>query len=316
MRFTAHIGLGKTGTSAIQVALMSYDGNLSDGRKWPILTDGSRVDHNWLALPHTTEKTKALYDAIVAHSEKTGCDHVVWSNEAISNNRQAVKLFKELSTWSPDLDVQIILYVREPGRWLKSAWEQWGLVHKVLRGKIVLSPTDPRNKGPLSFSRWVQEWGRGIYNSWKWWRGIADIRPYKEGEDIIDDFCEVTGLNLPRLRAYETPTTSEVLSRAIYNNTYPGPVTPHKFDFYTTYGNINEYSKRYFSLNNIEKFQRILKANSDLFPDAKVPEERKISEDDYKRLLDQAIIFSIEAIGRIDQLENKVKKLSKKLKGK
>ena len=137
MRFTAHIGLGKTGTSAIQFALTSYDGNLGNKRKWPILLDGSSVDHKWLSDPHTSAKTKALYDAIVAHSEKTGRDHVVWSNEAISNNRPAVSLFKELSTWSPDLDVQVILYVREPSRWLKSAWEQWGLSHKRLKVKYL-----------------------------------------------------------------------------------------------------------------------------------------------------------------------------------
>tara|TARA_R100001510_G_C7656664_1_gene216934 strand:+ start:4288 stop:5241 length:954 start_codon:yes stop_codon:yes gene_type:complete len=313
MRFTAHIGLGKTGTSAIQFALTSYDGNLGNKRKWPILLDGSSVDHKWLSDPHTSAKTKALYDAIVAHSEKTGCDHVVWSNEAISNNRPAVSLFKELSTWSPDLDVQVILYVREPSRWLKSAWEQWGLSHKTVKGKIFRSPADSSDIRPISFSRWVQEWGRNIYNSWKWWRGIADIRLYKEGEDIINDFCEVTKLDLPRVRAYETPTTSELLSRAIYNNTHSGTVTPHKFDFYNTYGSLDEYSKKYLSLKNIERFAESLKDKSLSFKESSPPEERTISEEDYKRFLDQAIIFSIEAVGRIDQLEDKVKELSKKL---
>jgi len=309
MKFTAHVGLGKTGTSAIQTALYHYKGSLNTPKTWgwPKLANGNKIDHKWLASPHTSDKTGALYRTIVAHSKKTGCDHIVWSNEAISSNPEMIKLFAELLNWSPDLDVQIVIYVREPGQWLKSAWEQWGLQDKVLKGKVHAK----HNRNPLTFCKWFKSWGSTIYNNWKRWKGIANVRTYKEGGNVIDDFCDVTGLDLPRIRAYETPTSAEVLSRAIYNNTYAGTVTPHKFDFYTTYGSIDDYSKRYFSLNNIEKFQQILKANSDLFPDAEVPEERKISEDDYRKLLDQAIIFSIEAIGRIDQLEGKLRRLTK-----
>ena len=320
MKFTAHIGLGKTGTSAIQFALLEYKGNLTAGktgldRLWPILPDGNRMDHEWLYSQHTAEKTKTLYDIIVSHSKNTGCDHIFWSNEEISSNREAVNLFKDLSTWSPDLDVQIIIYIREPGRWLKSAWEQWGLIHKVLKGKIFRrsSETSEVILPPVSLTRWFHEWGVGIYNSWRWWKGIADVRQYKEGENVIDDFCEVTGLDLPRIRAYETPTTSEVLSRAIYNNTYSDVVMPHKFDPYMGYGSIQEYSKKYFSLKDVESLVTFLRDESISFKDATLPEERKISEEDYKRLVDQAIIFSIEAMGRIDQLEDKVEELSNKL---
>ena len=320
MKFTAHIGLGKTGTSAIQFALLGHKGNLTAGKEgmgrlWPILPDGNRMNHEWLVSPHTAEKTKTLYDIIVSHSKKTGCDHVFWSNEAICTTREAVKLFNDLSTCSPDLDVQIILYVREPGRWLKSAWDQWGLRHKVFEGKIFRRSSGPGEGDlcPMSFRRWFYEWAEVTYNSWRWWRRIADIRQYKEGEDIIDDFCGVTGLDLPRIRAYETPTSSEVLSRAIYNNTYSDPVTPHKFDPYTQYGDIQQYSKNYFSLKDIESLAMVLRDESISFQNDTIPKERKISEEDYKRLVDQAIIFSIEAIGRIDQLEDKVKELSNKL---
>jgi len=302
VKFTAHIGLGKTGTSAIQLALVQYEGNLNP-------QDGNAIDHEWLSSPHTKEKTKALFNSIVNHSKKTGCEHIVWSNEAISNNPEMVKLLRELSTWSDDLDVQIILYIREPGRWLKSAWEQWGLVHKVLSGRVHTR----YNKRPLTFQNWFRDWGKGIYNSWRMWQGLAEIRFYKEGENIIDDFCEVTGLDLPRLRAYETPKTSEVLSRAIYNNTYEGPVFTDKFDFYTTYGPLDEYSKKYFSLKNIAVYAQSLREKSMPFFETGNIKERQINKEDYSRLLDQAIIFSIEAIGRIDQLENKVKELSAKL---
>ena len=320
MKFTVHIGLGKTGTSAIQFALLEHKGNLTVGKKgmdrlWPILPDGNRMNREWLVSQHTAEKTKVLYDIIVSHSKKTGCDHVFWSNEEICNCREAVELFDDLSSWSPDLDVQIILYVREPGRWLKSAWDQWGLRHKVFEGKIFRRPPEPGqvNLPPMSFRRWFLQWGSQAYNSWKWWRRIADIRQYKEGENVIDDFCEVTGLDLPRIRAYETPPSSEVLSRAIYNNTYLDPVTPHKFDPYAQYGSVQEYSKNYFSLKDIESLAMVLRDESISFQDDTLPKERKISKEDYKRLVDQAIIFSIEAMGRIDQLEDKVKELSDKL---
>ena len=59
---------------------------------------------------------------------------------------------------------------------------------------------------------------------------------------------------------------------------------------------------------------KVLLSNPDgrLFKDPATPQERTLTSDDYNRLLDQAIIFSIEAMGRIDQLEDKVKELSKK----
>lgn len=311
MKFTAHIGLGKTGTSAIQKSLQSYKGSLNTAENWgwPDLANGKKIDFEWLESSHSTEKTKELFDIIVNHSKKTGCDHVVWSNEAISSSPEMVQLFKELLDWSPDLDVQIILYIREPGRWLKSAWEQWGLIDKVLSGRVHAK----YNSKPVTFQNWFRDWGRGNYNNWKKWKNISDIRRYKEGENIIDDFCEATRLDLPRLRTYESAETSEVLSRAIYNNTYSCAVTPHKFDFYTTYGTVDEYSKKYFSLSNIEKYSQILKDESCPFEELERPKERKITEEDYSRLLDQAIIFSIQAIGRIDQLEDKVKELSNKL---
>lgn len=323
MKFTAHIGLGKTGTSAIQTSLNDYEGalNTEENWSWPILANGRKVDHEWLDSPHSAEKTKLLYDTIVAHSKKTGCDHVIWSNEAISNNDKMLELFKELIKWDDDLEVNIIVYVREPGKWLKSAWDQWGLIHKVLPSKPVQWAISGNNLP--TFNNWFINWGRGIYKSYLKWEDIADVRLYKEGEDVIDDFSEAVGIDLLRVRAYETLTSAEVLSRAVYNNTYIEPVPPKKFDAYIyknrfREGGINEFAKTFFELPNIKKKMRVLLNNSDgqggrLFKDPDMPQERTLSTDDYKLLLDQAIIFSIEAIGRIDQLEDKVKELYNKL---
>ena len=313
MKFTAHIGLGKTGTSAIQNALSEYPGSLSFQHKWPVLENGETVNHAWLRQEHSEEKTRIFYNTVVNHAKKSGCDHVVWSNEAISNNPEMVHLFRDLSRYSKDLDVNVILYVRDPARWLKSAWDQWGLVHKILKGRYYKK--EGSDKFPtLTFDRWFKTWGRKTYSNWKRWKNVADIRPYKEGENIIDDFCEATGLDLPRVRAYETPTTSEVLSRAIYNNTYSEPVTPHKFDFYNTYGTLEEYTKRYLSPPNIEKFAKIL-YTKDLPINTILPHKnRSVTPDVRDRLLDQAIIFSIEAMGRIDQLEARVETLTNEIK--
>jgi len=325
MKFTAHIGLGKTGTSAIQKSLQDYEGalNTASNWAWPDLVNGDSIDHKWLSIHHTTDKTKALYDTIVAHSKKTGCDHIIWSNEAISSNDHMLELFKELIEWDDDLEVNIIVYVREPGKWLKSAWDQWGLVHKVLPGIPLHGPRAGKWNGYIlpNFDRWFQNWGRGVYRSYLQWKDIADVRIYQEGEDVIDDFSEAIGIQLPRIRAYETLTSAEVLSRAVYNNTYKEPVSPKKFDLYRNYfrnGGINEYAKKLFKLPNIKQKMRVLLSNPDgrLFKDPDMPQERTLTSDDYNRLLDQAIIFSIESMGRIDQLEDKVKELSKKLNDK
>jgi len=312
MRFTAHIGLGKTGTSAIQSALEEYPGSMAARGKWPTLETGDSINHAWLRQEHSEEKTKVFYNTIVNHSQKMGCDHVVWSNEAISNNPEMVHLFRDLSQYSDDLDVKVILYVRDPVKWLKSAWDQWGLVHKVLKGRYH-KKSGKDNIAPLTFARWFKTWGKKTYNSWRRWKNVADIRVYKEGENVIDDFCEATELDLPRLRAYETPETSEVLSRAIYNNTYSEAVTPHKFDFYTTYGTLEQYIERYFSTPNIEEFAKMLRTSDLPITTSSTHKKRSLTAEDRNRLLDQAIIFSIEAMGRIDQLEAHVEKLTNEI---
>ena len=320
MKFTAHIGLGKTGTSAIQKSLQEYKGalNTEENWSWPELVNGKKVNHEWLDSPHSTEKTKVLYDTIVAHSKKTGCDHIIWSNEAISNNNKMLELFKELIEWDDDLEVKIIVYVREPGKWLKSAWDQWGLIHKVLPSKPMRWAVNGNHLS--TFNNWFNKWGKGVYKSYLRWKDIADVRIYQEGENVIDDFSEAVGIDLPRVRAYETLTSAEVLSRAVYNNTYIEPVSPKKFDTYIYKncfrdGGINQYAKKFFTLPDIKHKMRVLLNNPDgrLFKDPDMPQERTLTTDDYNRLLDQAIIFSIEAMGRIDQLEDKVKELSNKL---
>lgn len=329
MKFTAHIGLGKTGSSAIQKSLQDYKGSLNTAENWgyPVLVNGEKVDIPWLAATHNTEKTKAIYDTIINHSKETGCDHVVWSNESISPSLPMLDLFKELREWDDDLEVEIVIYVREPGKWLKSAWDQWGLAHKVLPSKPFHGPRTGRTGKwnghcPPSFSNWFCKWGRDQYKCYLKWKDIAEIRLYQEGEDVIDDFSKVIGIDLPRVREYETLTSSEVLSRAVYNNTYTEPVSPHKFDIYKSYfkgKTINDYAKRFFALPGIKHKMRVLLNNPDgrLFKetDIDMPQERTITPEDYSRLLDQAIIFSIEAIGRIDQLEDKVKELSNKIDG-
>lgn len=323
MKFTAHIGLGKTGTSAIQKSLQSYKGSLNtpENWSWPELVNGERISHEWMSSEHCTEKTEALYDTIVTHSKKTECDHIIWSNEAISSNLPMLELFKELREWDDDFEVDIVIYIREPGKWLKSAWDQWGLVDKIL-------PSIPRNWGrpgkwnghrPPCFNNWFSKWGRDHYNGYIKWKDIAEIRLYQEGKDIINDFSEVIGIDLPRVREYDTLTSSEVLSRAVYNNTYTEPVSTKKFDLYERYfcggATINDYAKRFFALPNIKHKMQVLLNSSDdhLFKDGDLPQERTLTTEDYSRLLDQAIIFSIEAIGRIDQLEDKVKELSNKI---
>lgn len=323
MKFTAHIGLGKTGSSAIQKSLQSYEGSLNSAENWgwPKLVNDEKISHKWLCSQHSNEKTKALYDTIVAHSKKTGCDHIIWSNEAIVSNPKMLELFKELREWDDNLEVRIIVYVREPGKWLKSAWDQWGLIDKILPSirRTWGRPGKWNGHRPPCFSNWFSKWGRGQYNSYLKWKDIAEIRRYQEGKDVIDDFSEVIGIDLPRVREYETLTSSEVLSRAVYNNTYTQPVSTKKFDLYESYfcdgANINDYAKRFFALPDIKKKMQVLLNNADdgLFKDADLPQERTITPEDYSRLLDQAIIFSIEAIGRIDQLEDAVEELSKQL---
>ena len=286
MKFTAHIGLGKTGTSAIQTSLHGYKGSLNTAGNWawPTLVNGDKINHKWLSSEHTSDKTEALFNTIVAHSEETGCDHVVWSNEAISSNDPMLELFRELIEWDDSLEVNVIIYVREPGRWLKSAWDQWGLVHKVLPGKPLRGPRIGKWNGHIlpDFDRWFKEWGRGIYKNYLKWRDIAEVRLYQEGKNVIEDFSEATGVDLPRIRAYETLTSAEVLSRAVYNNTYTEPVSPKKFDLYRNYfryGGIDEYAKKFFELPNIKRKMRILLRNPGgrLFKDPDMPQERTLT---------------------------------------
>lgn len=231
MKLILHIGMGKTGTSSIQTALRTGTEELAAQKvhylgMWFDMIDPAYHGHaglrEFLALDETAQQNAAT--AFLSHMEQlaqsTGADTFILSNEGIFSNVHRITPF--LQALQPHLDLSVIAYIRNPYKWLPSAFTQWGLFHK-------------QNTGPLqSFSErataltaqyaampaWIEIYG-----------GQLTVRKHDTSVDVVQDFSETCGIVIksPKNRALERSEPAEILLRAAFNGRYPTEVFPERF---------------------------------------------------------------------------------------
>lgn len=227
MRFTFHVGMGKTGTTAIQHALALSEAELRAAGlhyagMWAPWIGPAHDDpvpfHRFLRLP--PERLRAEADRCLAWAEEigaeTGATTLLHSNEAF----HAVPFFQRLAERA---EVRLLAYVRAPARWLPSACLQWGVVHKTNPGPV--APFAATGRRLMNQYREVQALHAGL-------GGRLELRPYPEGGDVVLDFGEAIGVRLrrPERRLQERPGPAEVLMRAAFNSGLPGPALPGAYN--------------------------------------------------------------------------------------
>ena len=233
MRLILHIGMGKTGSSAIQAALRRSGEKLrAQGAEylgmWFDMVDpqfhGLKNQERFFSLgPEEMERAAdALHGVLRERETGNGTSIFVLSNEALSGRAAALKpLIDRLR--GAGVDVRAIGYVRHPAAWLPSAHVQWSIRDKVEPGPIL--PYGVRARKLVTWYGGLIAWGRLLGD-------ILDLRSYDRAEDIVADFAEASGLELEGRgeRVLERGEDAEILMRALFNNRFPGHTLPQVFD--------------------------------------------------------------------------------------
>lgn len=232
MELILHIGMGKTGSSAIQAALLaSADRLAAQGAEylgmWFDMLDprfrGVQNQDQFFSLPpeEMARSADVLIEVLRARSG-TGIQTFILSNEALSGKARQIKPMIDRLR-EAGITLRIIGYARHPAAWLPSAYVQWGVRDKV----------DPGPVQPYAVkARKLVHWYSGLLQWHKQMGDILEVRSYDQTADIVGDFIKTIGfeLNVPDKRVLERGEDAEIVMRALFNNRFPKHVLPAVFD--------------------------------------------------------------------------------------
>lgn len=233
MKLILHIGMGKTGSSAIQHALDASGIQLKKqnaqylGMWFDIIDPKYRhlQDQNLLFDLTVEEMLNAadrLIFALRERAEAYRLETFVFSNEALSGRAYSLSPLI-LRLQDSGIDVQVIGYARDPSAWLASAYLQWGIRDKTYPG-----PVQPF----AVLARQLVGWYDGLLDWHRLMGEILTVRYYDVATDIVSDFADVAGLvlDIPKARIYERGEDAEIVLRAIFNSMFDERVAPDAFD--------------------------------------------------------------------------------------
>lgn len=231
MELILHIGMGKTGSSALQKSLSSNGSALNEsgaqylGMWMEPLHAGSNPpkDREFIDQPLSVweGRAEALRSFGERRSQEAGLTKFIVSNESFFHCgprlRPFIEKVREFAT------VKAVVYVRNPLKWLPSAYLQWGVRHKTRPGPIP------------AFSDYARANVRQ-YEDVLWWQehmgDILVVRPYDRVDGVVRDFLEVAGIGakMPEERFYATGEAAENVLRALFNERFPTEVLPQRFN--------------------------------------------------------------------------------------
>lgn len=232
MNLILHIGMGKTGSSAIQAALSANADQLAQqgaeylGMWFDMLDPRFRgVQNQEQFFSQTPEEMERAADSLIEVlrvRSAAGIHSFILSNEALSGRAWQLKpMINRLR--EAGITVRVIGYARHPAAWLPSAYVQWGVRDKV----------DPGPVQPYEIkARQLVQWYSGLLHWHRQMEEILEVRSYDNAADIVGDFAEAIGfeINVPDKRVLERGEDAEIVLRALFNNRFPKHVLPSAFD--------------------------------------------------------------------------------------
>lgn len=328
MKLTVHIGMGKTGTSSIQKALRSNETALREQGTaylgmWftdvdPAFARQEGQRQFFAAKPDEMARHAETFKAVLQErSQNEGTDHFILSNEGFFG--RVAKLMPFLKALAPEIDVQLIAYVRDPRSWLPSAYTQWGVRHKENKGPV--QPFAERAATLIGQYRPLRLWHEAFGEA-------LDVRVYKKDLNVVQDFASATGVELEvsAKRYLERAEPAEVLLRALFNDRFDEGVMPERFAsavLSPATGSpvaISDMTERCFDqaalddiiADNQRHFDYIrdeigIDLMSGPAPSRKAVDQSALSD----RLLDYLTEITMGQAVRIQRLEREVNKLSK-----
>lgn len=327
MRIIFHIGMGKTGTTSIQNALSAAGAQLAEQRTAYLGMWFDMIDPAFFGLEGSQQFFDLGDTALRAHAERfagiceerarrDGTELFLFSNEAIFEAGPALTPFFE--ALDRHMDVRFLAYMRDPHRWLPSAYTQWGIRHKHNKGAVRTFPETARELiGMYDATRhWVAAFGDRL-----------TVRPQDTGTDVVADFATACGMDvdLPERRSLERSEPAELILRAIYNDRFEDRMLPQQFNNFVVnpqrgIRSVSEMRERCFAHEGIaeivserrELFEFIrdnlgLDFLEDTTEHRGLPDETELRA----RLIDYLIEIAFSQAHRIKRLEREVEKLAK-----
>ncbi len=221
---TLHVGMGKTGTTAIQNALRAA-GPALRGRgvfccdHW-LLTEtmGGNGFASTDEFAHLlgvdplgfAARLGQIFDA--GNQVLTLSNNIIWSNEALVSAWEAVGAFAADFAAAGDC-ARIVLYLRHQFDWLVSAYLQWCVKDKLTPGRVIdFERYRAESAVLLDYPALVTRWRQAASPA------EVIVRPYEPGIDAVADFASIVGIEgmLVGERAHPTPGhTAHVLTKLV-----------------------------------------------------------------------------------------------------
>lgn len=336
MKLILHIGAGKTGSTSIQNTLKLNDLKLKQQGVLYLglmLENATEVKYNWQSPVSTIneflrlseeEVKRQILDVLhptIKYAKLQNIHTLVWSNESLFRKRYNFKTaLKQLQ--SEGVEIELVVYVRKYDAWAVSAYEQWGIKHKISEGRL------------KNFRQWIKKTPPSFYETIRpLLRDFSQelkVRNMNAVGDVTKDFVNILGINGEDFE-YRRDNTSlsneELLFRALFNDQYKHVVFPNRFNQIFKKGkrriNFSQNAEDY--LRHLMPTEKDLKdvcektvedrksLNEILIAQGQVPlgEESTMIKDmsiDNDKILMALANIVMQQAGRIDKLERFIRK--------
>ena len=231
-----HVGMGKTGSTSIQMALGSNENLLAEnGVKYlGLMLENTPLPksytwnhsggwHTFLRLD-LKEACQELVEAFTHINENLpqNLSTLIWSNESLFFDFDHVDALKSIESI---YDIHVVGYIRRPDDWIASAYLQWGIKHKTYTGPL------------QSFRQWVKTLPYSVAPRIDIWKESVDSSKFfnfNAIEDITRHFLERSAPALAQeLRASSsnhTPPPQAMALFCAYNSTLERQVLPSELE--------------------------------------------------------------------------------------
>ncbi|MCE6969896.1 polysaccharide biosynthesis protein [Cereibacter sphaeroides] len=326
MEIILHVGMGKTGTSSIQIALgrnaarlieqgVDYLGLWFDGVDERFAGFSGQGAFFRSPPDEMRQHARSLVSTLRQRQEGNGCSRFILSNESMYSKAAALEPF--VDELRQHATVRVIAYVRNPREWLPSAYTQWALYHKAGPGPVKPYPTVAA-KLVRAYAA-IETWAKLPFD-------VLTLREFHKRGNVVEDFTGLLGIGLdqPAARMLERTDIGETVLRGLYNNRLPESVLPLRFDrafsgisfaSVPTLAGFLETALCYNATEELVESQRHTfdfireRFGIDLLAAEAAPPRIPPPEDIRNRLIDHMLHLVLNQADRIRSLETSVRRL-------